>query len=109
MTCLICKLENPPTATTCDCGYSFTQGKMVAVVPHSPVGEKASPVTATMIVIVFLVALAGTALAAIQLYEIATAAQVSAPQQGAGAAMAAAYAIVPYCFARSIQAILRMR
>ena len=31
----------------------------------------------------------------------------SAPQQAAGAAMAACWAVIPYCFARAIQAIRR--
>jgi hypothetical protein len=50
-------------------------------------------------VIVLLGAIGG----ALQLGQVLTATEIGAPQQAAGAAIAAALAIIPYCFVRAIQ------
>lgn len=40
--------------------------------------------------------------------SVETATDISAIQQAAGAAMAASYAIIPYCFARAVSEIHRI-
>lgn len=50
--------------------------------------------------------LIGSAAAAFQIAEVHRAA-VSAPQQAAGAGLALAYVIIPYCFARAIESLAR--
>lgn len=53
---------------------------------------------------IWILPVLGAALGGYQLLIVHDSAQ-SAPQQAAGAAMACAYAVVPYVIARSIQAI----
>lgn len=57
-----------------------------------------------MTIIFWIVSILGAAVGAFQLAETFSSA-ASAPQQAAGAAMAAACAVIPYCLARAIQAL----
>jgi len=41
MECPMCKLENHPEASKCDCGYDFNSGKIgKSLLPISPIYEK---------------------------------------------------------------------
>jgi hypothetical protein len=55
-------------------------------------------------IISWVAVLIGAALAAFQVAEVHRAA-VSAPQQAAGAGLALAYVIIPYCFARAVESL----
>lgn len=52
--------------------------------------------------IAYVFTIIGTLIGGFQLIETMTFAE-SAPQQGAGAAMALAWAVLPYCFARAVE------
>jgi hypothetical protein len=41
--CPKCKLENPPTAQRCDCGYDFESGQMKESYLAKAIGQKAGP------------------------------------------------------------------
>lgn len=49
-----------------------------------------------------VVTVLGCLAAAAQFFEVMGTPGISAPQQGAGCAMALAFAIIPYCFVRAI-------
>lgn len=56
-------------------------------------------------VLLWIATLLGGIAASLDIVMIATAKQVSAPQQAGGAAMALAYVIIPYCMARAVRGL----
>jgi hypothetical protein len=98
MICPICRLESPTGALRCDCGYEFSQGSTVVVNQAPPSrSTKGSPVASIFWLLTILGSLAG----AFTLTQTFSAAK-SAPQEAAGAALAAALAVIPYCLARAV-------
>jgi len=98
MVCPNCKLENPDGAVRCDCGYEFTRRSAPMASPAPSGKATGRSVLATIFwILSFLASFA----AGIMLFATFISAG-SAPQQGAGAALAAALAVIPYCLARTV-------
>ena len=98
MRCPSCKIENPPTAKRCDCGYDLTS---IHTVVHTAESKRASGIAQAVWVLPIIGALAAT-------FELATNwdAQQSAPQQAALAGFALCLVIIPYCLARAIAGLM---
>jgi hypothetical protein len=115
-TCVKCGLVNDaadasPTAACPQCGAIYAKATTAAVrqqqtqaVRDRLQSDRSKPSAPERIAWMFAVACAG--LGMVDLIYTAIAAQ-SAPQQAAGAAFAAALAVIPYCIARAFQAFYR--
>jgi hypothetical protein len=107
MRCPSCRLENPPSATHCDCGYGF--GGAARISP-SGAGEPRSidrPAIAKGVIrFVWVLPALGSVVGGAE-FVLSWSAATGAPQQAVIAAMALAWAILPYCFARAVVGVIK--
>ena len=52
---------------------------------------------------IYILSLAGSIIGAVTAFDTMVSSEISAIQEAAGFAMAAAWAVIPYCFCRSIE------
>lgn len=102
MVCPICRLESPPGALSCDCGYEFSQGTTV-LTSQAPAAKSPSFAVASAL---WALTIFGSLAGGFTLIHTFAAAK-GAPQQAAGAAMAIAVAVIPYCLARAVSELSR--
>lgn len=89
--CPICRKLSPDSTEKCECGRLLS----ASTHPTQP-GPQGGFIAAFFWIVTLVAALPAS-------YVLAEALTAdSAPKQGAGAAIAAAIAIIPYCFARAI-------
>lgn len=92
MKCSGCGLENPPSASRCDCGQKL------GAVPSVQEPRRGA------VRIVWLLPLLGSFAAGIDLVNGLTVA-TGAPQQAAAAGIALALVVIPYCLARAVMGL----
>ena len=106
MTCEACGIENPSSATRCDCGHML--GTLAKRGAPAEVGVSPAGFITTVTRVVFVAPLAGAVYAGQYLFANWDA-QKSAPQQAALAGYVLACTIIPYCFARAFAGITGKR
>jgi hypothetical protein len=102
MLCPSCRLENPPSARRCDCGHTFAEPALSSArraVSDSGTGKG---ITRLLWLLPALGSLVGGAE-----FVLDWSSATGAPQQAVIAAMALAWTVIPYCFARAVIGVIR--
>lgn len=97
MECPKCRSENPPSAIKCDCGFTFVKASL---------GSDREPLTSILrqprvIRFIWVLPLLGAFLATGELLVVLESVN-GAPQEAAGAGIALAFVVIPYCLAQSV-------
>jgi magnesium-transporting ATPase (P-type) len=102
MRCPSCRLENPPSSKRCDCGHIFGE-------PVSRAGREAraeSELGRGLSRLVWALAALGSVVGGVEC-ALDWSSATGAPQQAVIAAVALAWAVIPYCFARAITGVIK--
>jgi hypothetical protein len=97
MTCSSCGIENVPSAQRCDCGNALSSAARSGPEIMFDTFKVCTDVVCRLI---FVFSMGGALYAGFDLWQNWDA-QKSAPQQAALAGYVLAWAVIPYCFARS--------
>ena len=101
MLCPSCRLENPPSSKRCDCGHIFGE----PVLSSQMRARSESELGTGLVRLVWALTALGSMIGGAELV-LNWSSATGAPQQAVIVAMALAWAVLPFCFARAVTGVI---